>query len=123
MARDSKPLNPDDVARMVMLTYGRQQDGKSPYWCYVAVKPSEYERFMAALKNGSLDLHSFNEDGYGEVLVSGPGLYPPIDVTREVARTFRMPIKDLFGEVDPRAAIRKKIEELKKKVESTGQAS
>ncbi len=107
----------DKQARMVMLTYGRMQDGKSPYWCYVAVKPSQYDRFTKTTKDGKLNLHTFVEDGFGEVLVSGPGLLPPPSITRDIAQVFNTPIKDLFGDFDPQAVISAKIEQMKKKAE------
>lgn len=102
-----------------MLTYGRMEDGKGSYWCYVAVKPSEYDRFMGVLKAGKLNLHNFEDDGFGEILVSGPGLYPPPQITREVAVAFNMPIKQLFSSEDPQSAVARKIEELKKKIEES----
>ena len=107
-------LNPDNVARIVMLTYGRMENGTDAYWCYVAVKPSEYDRFMTVLKGGKLNLHTFDEDGFGEVVVSGPGMYPPIDVTKQVAKAYNAPITDIFNGADPKSAIARKIDELKK---------
>lgn len=104
----------DNLARIVMLTYGRMEDGKSPYWCYVAIKPSEYERFNTTLKGGALDPKQFENDGYGEIVVSGPGLYPPADVTRGVAGRYNMPIQELFGKMDPQTLIAQKIQQLKK---------
>ncbi len=111
-------LNPDDIARLVMLTYGRMEDGKSTYWCYVAVKPSEYSRFQQVLKAGKLDLHRFDEDGFGEVVISGPGLYPPSEVTREVARAFRVPLKELFNGAEPETAVARKIAQLKEQLDT-----
>lgn len=111
---------PDNVARIVMLTYGRMQDGKSSYWCYVGVKPSEYDRFLAILKEGKLNLEKFEEDGFGEVIVSGPGLYPPPQITKQVAKASGAPIQDLFGNADPKSLIARKIEALKKSTEGQG---
>lgn len=114
------PEDADAYSRLVMLTYGRLDDGTT-YWCYVAVKPSEYDRFMTILKAGKLHLQRFEEDGFGEFIVSGPGLYPPIDITKDVARLFNMPIRELFSESDARSAIARKIEELKKKADEAGE--
>jgi len=116
-------LDPDNVSRIVMLTYGRMTDGKSSYWCYVAVKPSEYDKFMDVLKTGKLNLHTYEDDGYGEVLVSGPGLYPPANITREVALAFNMKVKELFSAEDPKSVITQKIEELKRKISGSETAS
>lgn len=104
----------DRTARMVMLTYGRMQDGKTPFWCYVAVKPSHYDTLMEQAKAGTLNLQTYEEDGFGEILVSGPGTYPPTNITQQIARLFNTPIKDLFPNTDPKEAITRKIEELKK---------
>lgn len=113
-------INPDAVSRIVMLTYGRMQDGKTPFWCYVAVKPSVYEKFMGIVKAGRLNLQTFENDGYGEIVVSGPGLYPPPEITREVARLFNTPIKELFSGENPESVIAKKIEQLKKNQANSG---
>ncbi len=113
----AEPLNPDNVARLVMLTYGRMEDGKGTYWCYVAVKPNEFDRFNASLKAGKLNLHTFREDGFGEVLVSGPGLYPPQEVTKQIAKAFNTAVTELFNNEEPKSLIARKIEELRKKAE------
>lgn len=114
------PPNADAKGRMVMLTYGRMQDGKGSYWCYVAVKPSQYQRFQSTLKAGALDLQRFEENGFGEVIVSGPGLYPPPEVTRDVGKTFNTPIKDLFGNLDAETVMAQKIAQLKGDKPSSG---
>lgn len=107
-------MDQDSLARIVMLTYGRMESGKGTYWCYVAVKPSEYDRFDAAMKNGALDLTRFARDGFGEIIVSGPGVLPPKEVTRDVARIYRLEINELYKETDARSAIEKKIAQLMK---------
>jgi len=119
----SASLIPDNIGRAVMLVYGRMQDGKSPYWCYVAVKPSEYKRFQQTLQDGKLNLHRFEQDDYGEIVVSGPGLYPPADITREVARAYNTPLKELFGSTHPEAVMTQKIAQLKQKIEENSGAA
>jgi hypothetical protein len=111
-------IQPDNVARLVMLTYGKMEDGKGTYWCYVAVKPSEMDRFNASLKAGQLNLHKFREDGFGEVLMSGPGLYPPKEVTKLIAKAFNTAVTEIFNNEEPKSLIARKIEELKKKTDS-----
>ncbi len=113
---ESPPIDTDDVARMIMLTYGRLEDNSNSYWCYVAVRPSQYARFQQTQKQGKLNLQTFYEDGFGEVIVSGDGVFPPAEVTRKVAKLFDIPIKDLFGDVeDPQAVVSAKIAELRRK--------
>lgn len=112
-------IDENSVARMVVLTYGPTSDGKA-YWCYMAVKPTEYDRFNTCLRKGAINPHSFEEEGYGEILVSGEGLLPPSDVTRRIAKIFNCNIKDLFGKVDAKAVISSKIAKLK---EEAGNAS
>lgn len=103
----------DDAARIIMLTYGPMESGKGSFWCYVAVKPSQHARFRDAQKNGYIDLRQFEADGFGEIVVSGTGVMPPPDVTRQVARMFGIAIKDLFAEQDPHDNIAAKIAQLK----------
>lgn len=105
--------NSNLLPRAVMLTYGRMQEGKGTYWCYVAVKPSEYDRFQRVTKAGKMDLHRFEENGFGEIIVSGPGVLPPADVTRQVAELYNTDIRDLFGDIDPLSVIERKIAKMK----------
>lgn len=102
----------DRQARMIMLVYGKMEDG-SPYWCYVAVKPSEYDRFTTLWRKGGLNMQHFEKAGFGEVIVSGTGVIPPADVTRQVAAMFGARIQDLFGDVEPKSLISQAIEKLK----------
>ncbi len=106
-------IDPDEVARMIMLTYGPMESGKGSFWCYVAVRPSQYDRFRDVQKAGKLNMPTFEQDGFGEVIVSGPGVFPPAEVTRQVAKMFEIPIKDLFSDVDPQSVISTKISQIK----------
>ena len=93
-----KPLDSDDISRIVMLTYGAMEDG-GQYWCYVAVRPSKYTAFSAAMDSKQYNIQQFEKDGYGEVIVSGRGVMPPRDVTRKVAEMFNIPPKQLFADI------------------------
>ena len=73
---------PDNVSRVIMLLYGKMEHG-GPFWCYVAVKPSQFEAFKAAEAEGSIDLYNF--EPYGEVIVSAEGHTPPAAVTSQRA--------------------------------------
>ncbi|MDE3015578.1 MAG: hypothetical protein KGI29_01450 [Pseudomonadota bacterium] len=103
--------NPDDVARVVMLAFGNMESGGA-YWCYVAVKPSRYEEFKRAMESRKYNMQNYAKDGYGEVVVSGEGALPPQDVTRQVARMFNVPVKELFADADPIVLINKKIKQI-----------
>lgn len=108
-------IAPDEanrLARMVMLVYGKMDDG-GPYWSYVAVKPSEYDRFTAQWRKGGLNMQHFEKAGFGEVVVSGRGVIPPSHVTKQVAELFGGRIRDLFGDVDPKSLISQTIAKLK----------
>ncbi len=107
-------VDPDNISRIVVLTYGPTKDGKDAYWCYVAVKPSEYDRFNANLQAGKIDPQTFEEDGYGEIVVSGDGLLPPQEVTQKVAHMFNIPINQLFKSANPAQDIENKINSLAK---------
>lgn len=107
-------LTEDDIGRMVMLVYGQMGNNAGPFWCYLAVKPSRYDDFQAKVKNKTFDIRNFESDDFGEIIVSGEGVTPPTDVTKKVAFMFNVPIKELFLSTDPKAAIAKELERMKK---------
>lgn len=113
MSAEPLPQEANNIARVLMLVYGRMKDGKGSYWCYVAVKPTEFERFRSLHKAGQVNLYAFEDDGFGEIVVSGTGLTPPQEITRQVAKVYGIAIRDLFGEVDPQAVITAKIAQMK----------
>ena len=94
---EEKPKT-DDLTRVIVLVYGMLDNG-NPFWVYVAVKPSKYQPFLAAQKDGSLDLHQF--DGFGEIIVSGEGRLPPDEVTLKVAEMYQTDPSTLFNKTDP----------------------
>lgn len=100
----------DALSRVIMLLYG-QMDHGGPFWCYVAIKPSQFESFKAAEKAGTIDLYNFTE--FGEVIVSAEGKVPPDDVTLKVAEMYGADPSTFFQPIDPIAEIGKRIEELK----------
>ena len=106
---ESKAINPDNLSRIVMLTYGAMEHG-GPYWCYVAVKPSRYEEFQSRLASKKYNIQNFSEDAFGEVIVSGEGITPPQDITKQVANLFNIPFKDFFRDIDPKKTIINKIQ-------------
>jgi hypothetical protein len=103
-------FNPDNISRIIMLIYGTLEAG-GPFWCYVAVKPSQFDAFKAAEKDGTLDLYQF--DPYGEVIVSGEGARPPQDVTAKVAEMYNTDPSQFFQPIDPKAEIDSKIAQLR----------
>lgn len=76
----------DLTTRTIVLIYGLLPDGE-PFWIYAAVKPSKYQTFLAAQKDGSLNLYEF--DSYGEIIISGKGKTPPDEVTLKVAEMYQ----------------------------------
>lgn len=100
----------DNLSRVIMLLYG-QMDHGGPFWCYVAIKPSQFENFKAAEKAGTIDLYNF--ESFGEVIVSAEGQTPPEDVTLKVAEMYGADPSTFFQPIDPIAEIGKKIQELK----------
>ncbi|MGE0754531.1 MAG: hypothetical protein AB7L92_05160 [Alphaproteobacteria bacterium] len=101
----------DAVSRIIMLTYGNMENG-GHYWCYVAVKPSRIEEFKLATAN-RYNIQNFADDGFGEVIVSGEGVMPPKNITLEVAKMFKVPVKDFFKDLAPEKTIALKVQELK----------
>lgn len=79
-----KPV--DDSKRTIVLIYGMLQSG-GPFWTFVAVKPSKYQAFMTAHKEGKVDLYDFKS--YGEIIVSGEGKSPPDEITLKVAELYQ----------------------------------
>ncbi len=116
----NEPINPpatpvnaeeaDQLSRVIMLLYGKMDHG-GPFWCYVAVKPSQFDAFKAAEAAGQIDLYNF--DTYGEVIVSAEGQTPPEDVTLKVAEMYGADPATFFQPIDPIAEINKKLAEIK----------
>jgi hypothetical protein len=104
-------LNPDDYARVIILIYGVLEND-APFWCYVAVKPSQYQPFLDAQKDGSLNLYEFER--FGEVIVSGEGNEPPEAVTLKVAEVYQTDPKTFFQPMDPEAEIARRMKEVEK---------
>lgn len=100
----------DNVSRIIMLLYGQMEHG-GPFWCYVAVKPSQFEAFKIAEKAGTINLYEF--DTYGEVIVSAEGSTPPEEVTLKVAEMYGADASTFFQPIDPLAEINRKISEMK----------
>lgn len=101
-------VNPDDVTRIIMLIYGKLDNG-GPFWCYVAVKPSKFEDFKTAEAEGRIDLYAF--EPYGEVIVSAEGQTPPEDVTIKVAEMYGADPSTFFQPLDPAKAVSDKLKE------------
>ena len=77
---------PDDLTRIIVLIYGMLDSGK-PFWTFAAIKPSKYQEFQQAQKDGKIDLYQFKP--FGEIIVSGEGKSPPEDVTLKVAELYQ----------------------------------
>jgi len=110
-APGADPYDPDALSRVIMLLYGKMDHG-GPFWCYVAVKPSQFDAFKAAETAGKIDLYNF--ESFGEVIVSAEGQTPPEEVTAKVAEMYGADPATFFQPIDPLAEIGKKIDELKK---------
>ena len=82
---ETQPTN-NDLTRTIVLVYGLLENG-NPFWVFVAVKPSKYQDFMKAQKDGTLNLYQFTP--YGEIIVSGVGSSPPDDITIKVAEMYQ----------------------------------
>jgi len=89
--------NNQDQTRTIVLVYGLL-DGGNPFWVFVAIKPSKYQEFVDAQKDGSLNLYEFAP--YGEIIVSGEGKSPPDEVTIKVAEMYQTDPAKLRAAVD-----------------------
>lgn len=114
MSTENDRYDPDNVSRIIVLVYGRMDHG-GPFWCYVAVKPSMYEKFKAAEIGGDLDLYNF--ESFGEIIVSAEGETPPEDVTIKVAELYNTDPSTFFQPMDPQEIIAQRIAELKRRDE------
>lgn len=81
-----KLTNNSDLMRTIVLVYGLLENG-NPFWVFVAVKPSQYQPFITAQKDGTLNLYQFVP--YGEIIVSGVGKSPPDEITIKVAEMYQ----------------------------------
>ena len=106
MSAEPSVKNPDSLSRIVMLTFGHMEQGGS-YWCYVAIKPSRYDAFRAAMYSMTYNIQNFDKDEFGEIIVSGHGDRPPRDVTQKVAKMFDIQIRDLFKDEQPDKTVAK----------------
>ena len=119
---ENPPQSPDehsdDIARIVMLVFGKTKDGKGSYWCYVAIKPSKHKLFMQLYQQGKMNLFDFEKSGFGEIIVSGKGRTPPSEITHQVAQIYQLNLNELFQETDGEAALEKKILQFQKPEET-----
>jgi hypothetical protein len=88
--------NAEDPRRTIMLVYGMFPNGQ-PFWVFTAVKPNKQQAFMAAHKEGALDLYNFSE--FGEIIVSGEGKSPPDEITLKVAEMYQTDPSTLFKNI------------------------
>jgi hypothetical protein len=102
----------DDLTRIIVLVYAMLET-RQPCWIYVAVKPSKYDAFMLAQKEGKLDLYHF--DPFGEIIVSGAGKSPPDAITLKVAEMYQTDPTKLFQPVDLEEEVAKRMDEAAKK--------
>lgn len=113
--KDLPDLSPDNIARSVVMVFGKLADGK-PFWCFVTVKPSMRPAFNEKLKAKTLDLARYVEEGLGEIVVYGETPVPPREILIDVAAMFNVPIRQLFADFDLDAEIAKEVARLKKEL-------
>lgn len=115
MTTKDQILTPDNVARAVMMLFGKMADS-NPFWVFVAVKPTRRAELAQRVKSKTLEITRFVEEGFGEIIVSGESLFPPRDVLKTLSEMFSIPMRDLFADVDFDAAVAKEIEKLSKEM-------
>ncbi|NBO17927.1 MAG: hypothetical protein EBV03_01640 [Proteobacteria bacterium] len=76
----------EDLKRTIVLLYG-MMDGGAPFWVFAAIRPSRYQQFLTAQKEGKVDLEQFAV--YGELIISGEGKTPPDEVILKVAEMYQ----------------------------------
>ena len=83
----------DSASRLITLVRGVMEQGGF-YWCYVAVKPELITKFQKAIAT-KYNIQNFVKDAYGEVVVSGRGKVPPLEVTKKVEEMFGVTLQEL----------------------------
>jgi len=76
----------EDLKRTIVLLYGIMDTGK-PFWVFAAIRPTKYQTFLTAQKEGAIDMEKF--DTFGELIVSGEGKSPPDEVILKVASMYQ----------------------------------
>jgi hypothetical protein len=92
---EQKPII-EDKTRTIVLLYAMFENG-NPCWVFVAVKPSKYQPFLNAQKEGKIDLYAFED--YGEIIVSGEGKSPPDEIILKVAEMYQTDPTTLFNSI------------------------
>lgn len=82
----SQPDPLEDLKRTIVLLYGMMDSG-APFWVFAAIRPSKYQEFISAHKEGKVDLEKFGV--YGELIISGEGKSPPDEVILKVAEMYQ----------------------------------
>lgn len=82
----SQPDPLENLKRTIVLMYGIMGNGK-PFWTFAAIRLNKYQPFLAAQKEGAIDLEKFEQ--YGELIITGEGKSPPEDVILKVATMYQ----------------------------------
>jgi transcriptional regulator with XRE-family HTH domain len=80
----------EERRRIVCLLYGARSTGE-PCWIYAGVRPSMYVLFQQTIRNGDIVPYLYKFSVFGEIIVSGLGPYPPLEVTRKVYDLYSVP--------------------------------
>ncbi len=83
----------DEFGRVIVLIHGTL-DTKAPFWCFVSVKPSQYQNFLHTQHAGRLNLYDFTQ--FGEVIASGEGKNPPELVMLRLAEVYQTDASNFF---------------------------
>lgn len=102
-------LPADLLTRIIVLIYGLLESG-GPCWIYAAVRPSKYQAFLKAQKEGHLNVYDFKP--YGEIIVSGEGKSPPDEVTLKVAEMYQTSAAALKQPIDVEKEIKRRADKL-----------
>ncbi len=74
-------------SRTIVLLYGVMESNE-PFWVFAAIRPSRYQEFIQAHREGKVDLEAFAP--WGELIISGEGKTPPKNVLDQVATMYQM---------------------------------
>ena len=86
-----------EYQRVINVLYGILQDG-NPFWVFVAIKKNRFTDFKEAQERGKIDLEKF--EPWGELIISGEGVSPPLDVVARVANMYQTDAEKLAKNLD-----------------------
>ena len=75
----------DEEFGIIEFCTGKNDDGR-PVYCYVSVRPSQYEAYLERVASGEV----FDPADFGRIIKSGEGRAPARDIMKEMERVYNI---------------------------------